>query len=462
MSTFFALVILFVLFCFPFLLYFYYKKVKQFNELYNKYKDIIDLEKHKSNVIDETDDLMRERNRKLNEIQVEIDQLRKDYLEKRQLFENLIREVAIYEDKSEIISHGLYKPHFDFDTSDEYKEALLEIRESCKEMIKSETAASASVAWHVNGSYTEGKKQTKHYIKLMLRAFNGECDAMIADVRWNNISKMEERIAKVHDAINKLGETHYIKITNDYYRLKLQELQLTHEYRDKTYQEKQEQKRIQEQIREEEKVQREIEKALRDSEDEEKRYTKALEQAKKELEKAQGEQLQLVQARMEALQKELENAQSAKQRALSLAQQTKVGHVYVISNIGSFGESVFKVGMTRRLDPMDRVKELGDASVPFEFDVHAIVYSENAPELEKLLHKNFDHKRVNLVNNRKEFFEITLDEIEQIVKKHNGDVQFTKAAEAREYRESMKIKLNRQNTNVSTMSNVLDSIPQSI
>ncbi|EMN93325.1 T5orf172 domain protein [Leptospira interrogans serovar Medanensis str. UT053] len=273
---------------------------------------------------------------------------------------------------------------------------------------------------------------------------------------------MEERIAKVHDAINKLGETHYIKITNDYYRLKLQELQLTHEYRDKIYQEKQEQKRIQEQIREEEKVQREIEKALRDSEDEEKRYTKALEQAKKELEKAQGEQLQLVQAKMEALQKELENAQSAKQRALSLAQQTKVGHVYVISNIGSFGESVFKVGMTRRLDPMDRVKELGDASVPFEFDVHAIVYSENAPELEKLLHKNFDHKRVNLVNNRKEFFEITLDEIEQIVKKHNGDVQFTKAAEAREYRESMKIKLNRQNTNVSTMSNVLDSIPQSI
>lgn len=199
-------------------------------------------------------------------------------------------------------------------------------------------------------------------------------------------------------------------------------------------------KRIQEQIREEEKVQKEIEKALKESEDEERLYIKALEQAKKEL----------------------ENAQRAKQKALSLAQQTKVGHIYVIFNIGSFGESVFKVGMTRRLDPMDRVKELSDASVPFEFDMYAIVYSENASEFEKLLHKDFEHKRMNLVNSRKEFFEITLDEIEQIVKKHNGNVQFTKAAEAREYRESMKIKLNRQNTNVLTAPNILDAMPQSI
>ncbi|AVV78905.1 DUF4041 domain-containing protein [Leptospira santarosai] len=448
MSTFFALLILFVLFCFPFLLYFYYKKAKQYNELYNKYKDIIDLEKHKSNIIKES-----------NELQIQIDRLKSDYSEKRQFLEKLIREIAIFEDKSEIISHGLYEPHFDFDTSEQYKDALSTIRKSCKEMIQSEEAATS---WTVNGSLAEGKKQTKHYIKLMLRAFNGECEAMVADVRWNNILKMEERLLKVHDAINKLGETHSIKITNGYYRLKLDELRLTHEYRDKIHQEKQEQKKIQEQIREEEKVQREIEKALKESEDEEYRYTKALEQAKKELEKAQGEQLQLVQTKMEQLQKELENAQGARERAMSMAQQTKAGHVYVISNIGSFGESVFKVGMTRRLDPMDRVKELGDASVPFEFDVHAIVYSENAPELEKLLHRDFEHKRLNLVNNRKEFFEIALDEIEQIVKKHKGDVQFTKAAEAREYRESMKIKSNLQNTDITASPSVLEALPQSI
>ncbi|EMO26087.1 T5orf172 domain protein [Leptospira interrogans serovar Bataviae str. HAI135] len=267
---------------------------------------------------------------------------------------------------------------------------------------------------------------------------------MISDVRWNNILKMEERLLKVHDAINKLGETHSIHITNEYYKLKLKELRLTHEYQDKIYQEKQEQKRIQEQIREEERAQKEIEKALKESEDEERRYTKALEQAKKELEKAQGDQLQKIQLKMVELQKELEEAQRLKQRAISMAEQTKAGHVYVISNIGSFGESVYKIGMTRRLDPMDRVKELGDASVPFEFDVHAIIYSENAPEFEKLLHKEFDLRKVNLVNNRKEFFNITLDEIEEIAKKHRSDIEFTKIAEAREYRESIKIRSERE------------------
>ncbi|EKR73411.1 DUF4041 domain-containing protein [Leptospira noguchii] len=442
--------------------YLLFNKTKVYNSLYEKYKDIIDLEAYKSNVIKETNDSISERNRILNEIQIQIDQVRIDYSMKRQLLENLVREIAIFDEQSEIISYGLYKPHFDFDTSEQYKEVLLSVRDSGKEMIKLEKAAYSSTTWTVNGSKAEGKKQTKHYIKLMLRAFNGECEAMISDVRWNNILKMEERLLKVHDAINKLGETHSIHITNEYYKLKLKELRLTHEYQDKIYQEKQEQKRIQEQIREEERAQKEIEKALKESEDEERRYTKALEQAKKELEKAQGDQLQKIQLKMVELQKELEEAQRLKQRAISMAEQTKAGHVYVISNIGSFGESVYKIGMTRRLDPMDRVKELGDASVPFEFDVHAIIYSENAPEFEKLLHKEFDLRKVNLVNNRKEFFNITLDEIEEIAKKHRSDIEFTKIAEAREYRESIKIRSEREKIVTSPNTSVLDKIPQSI
>ncbi|WP_078123906.1 DUF4041 domain-containing protein [Leptospira alexanderi] len=437
-------------------------KTKAYNALYEKYKDIIDLEAHKSNVIKETNDSISERNRTLTEIQIQIDQMRSDYSAKRQLLEALIREIEIFNEQSEIISYGIYSPHFDFDTSDQYKEKLLAVRDSGKEMIKLEKAAYSSTTWTVNGSKAEGKKQTKHYIKLMLRAFNGECEAMISDVRWNNILKMEERLLKVYEAINKLGETHSIHITNEYYKLKLNELRLTHEYQDKIYQEKQEQKRIQEQIREEERSQKEIEKALKDSEDEEKRYTKALEQAKKELEKAQGDQLQKIQLKMAELQRELEEAQQLKQRALSMAQQTKAGHVYVISNIGSFGESVYKIGMTRRLEPMDRVKELGDASVPFEFDVHAIIYSENAPELEKLFHREFDLRKVNLVNNRKEFFYITLNEIEEIAKKHIIDIEFTKIAEAREYRESLKIRAEREKANSAPKVSVMDKIPQSI
>ena len=123
-----------------------------------------------------------------------------------------------------------------------------------------------------------------------------------------------------------------------------------------------------------------------------------------------------------------------------MAQQTKRGHVYVISNIGSFGEEVFKVGMTRRLEPMDRVKELGDASVPFSFDVHAMIYSDDAPALEKSLHRVFDDKSVNKVNPRKEFFKLPLSEIKQAVEQENvDDVHWTLKAEAAEYRESMSI-----------------------
>lgn len=125
---------------------------------------------------------------------------------------------------------------------------------------------------------------------------------------------------------------------------------------------------------------------------------------------------------------------------MSMAQQTRRGHVYVISNIGSFGEDVYKIGMTRRLEPMDRVKELGDASVPFSFDVHALIFSEDAPALENTLHKEFENKRVNLINTRREFFNVTLSEIESVVVKNHGYIEFTKLAEAEQYRETVAIR----------------------
>jgi len=128
-----------------------------------------------------------------------------------------------------------------------------------------------------------------------------------------------------------------------------------------------------------------------------------------------------------------------------MAQQTKSGHVYVISNIGSFGDNVYKIGMTRRLEPLDRVKELGDASVPFIFDVHAMIYSDDAPALENSLHKLFDSQRVNLVNSRKEFFKVTLEEIELQAKKTSSSVEFIKTAEAKDYNESKAIRMQLQN-----------------
>lgn len=274
----------------------------------------------------------------------------------------------------------------------------------------------------------------------MVRAFNGESDAAIMKVKWNNVQKMEERIKKAFEAINKLGEPTKIAITEKYLQLKLDELHLAYEYQEKLYQEREEQRQIREQMREEEKAQRELEKAQKDAELEELRKEDALIKARRELEAATGEELNRLNEQVAKLEQQLEEAREKKERALSMAQQTKKGHIYVISNIGSFGEDVYKIGMTRRLEPMDRVKELGDASVPFEFDVHAIIYSENAPELENKLHRRFDDKRINMVNYKKEFFNVSLEEVADAVKEMHGDFEFTLIAEAKQYRETLAIR----------------------
>jgi len=164
------------------------------------------------------------------------------------------------------------------------------------------------------------------------------------------------------------------------------------------------------------------------------------------------------------LKQELKEAQEKKERALSMAQQTKRGHIYVISNIGSFGENVFKIGMTRRLDPLDRVRELGDASVPFSFDIHAMIFSEEAPTLEYELHKQFSDNKVNMLNPRKEFFRVTIDEIEQKIKQIGLEAEFSKLPEAMEYRETLAIleKLKNQSEVKTIEALIEEEFPSSL
>ncbi|MBA3847864.1 MAG: DUF4041 domain-containing protein, partial [Planctomycetes bacterium] len=278
---------------------------------------------------------------------------------------------------------------------------------------------------------------TKKNMKIMLRAFNGESDTAIAKVKWDNITVMENRITKAFESINKIGSTNQISITDEYLDLKLQELRLGHELQEKIKEERDEQRRIQEQIREEEKAQRELDRAKEEAEREEERSERALEKARAELEQATGAKHAALEDKVKALEQALTDAQAQKQRAISQAQLTKSGYVYIISNVGSFGEHIYKIGMTRRLEPLDRVKELGDASVPFAFDVHAMIWSDDAPELEYMLHCQFATQRVNLVNDRKEFFRVSIDEIEGLAKRNKQDLKLTKAAEAREYRETL-------------------------
>tara|TARA_R110001583_G_C5662073_1_gene409748 strand:- start:4025 stop:5707 length:1683 start_codon:yes stop_codon:yes gene_type:complete len=311
-------------------------------------------------------------------------------------------------------------------------EQLKQARRRVKDMVKHGHAGDCD--------YVEAHRKT-YAIHFAVDAFNGKVDSALAKVKHDNFGKIKQEIIDAFALVNHNGAPfRSARINQKFLDARQEELKWavsTHELRQI---ELSEQREIKQQIREEEKARKEIEKAIREAEKEERIIQKALEKARAELANANEEQRKEFEAQLADLESKLEAAEEKGQRALSMAQQTRRGHVYVISNIGSFGENVFKIGMTRRLEPLDRVKELGDASVPFSFDVHAMLYSDDAPTLEKELHRRFDRESVNKVNPRKEFFRTSLAEIKQTVMQQGIiDVHWTMKAEAAEYRESLAI-----------------------
>jgi len=402
---------------------------KKLNSDLERFSEIISIENE-----------IESKNKEFSEIQENSIELNDKFVISKSIFKELEKDIKLYQNDLEFVELGIYEPIFDLETSEKYKEKIIQIVTKQKQLIKGGNACVCNTEWTVGNSRKQGEIMTRRYINLTLRAFNGECDSLISKVRWNNIKRFEERIKKAFIAINKLGKSNNTIITDRYLKLKLDELHLIYELSHKKYQEKEEAKAIRDAQREEERAQREFEKARKDAEVEEKRFQKALERAKKDLGLVSGEKLDELNFQIKQLEQNLKEAHEAKERAISRAQETKSGHVYIISNLGSFGENVYKIGMTRRLEPMDRVKELGDASVPFTFDLHAMIFSENAPELENLLHKEFDDRRINKVNYRKEYFRVSLDEIEQvIIDKYEKEVDFIKVIEAQQFRETKSI-----------------------
>lgn len=349
-------------------------------------------------------------------------------------------EVEAVEEAKGLHEFAFYRPHYSFDTSEEYQRRLERVRKDQKSMLSAKSACVCNTDWTVDGSKREGQKMVTQQIKLMLRAFNGECDAAVGKVRFNNIVSIENRVNRAYEQINKLGETKRIYIAQQYYEIKLQELRLAYEYQQKKEDEREEQRRIREQMREEEKVAREIENACEAAEREEERKEQALMKARAELAQREGQQTEKLEMLINKLEAELKEAIDRKAKAIARAQLTRSGHVYILSNIGAFGDDVFKIGMSRRLEPRDRVAELGGASVPFPFDVHAMIYSEDAPALEAALHRHFAHRRVNMVNLRREFFRVTLDEIRAAVAEHFGHVSFVLVPEAAQYQQTLALR----------------------
>lgn len=352
-------------------------------------------------------------------------------------------EIFKLDEEIQMQDFGLYRPRYDFATSGQYKDRLQYIREQQKQLVKQGQAVTGYSNWTVNGNISEGKKMVKDMQKLLLRAFNSECDELIDKVKYNNYDVANKRMVNSCEAISKLGRIMGVAITNQYFSLKREELCLALEYRQKKQMEKEEQKEIRARMREEAKLQKEIEEARKKIQKEKAHYLNALKTLDSQLATAnEYDKAALLEKRQEIVGELTEIDKSIKNIDYREA-NAKAGYVYIISNIGSFGENVYKIGMTRRLEPMDRVDELGDASVPFNFDVHAMIFSDNAPALEAALHRAFDSRKLNMVNTRREFFNVTLDEIEAEVRKNfDKTVEFTRFAPAEQYRESLKIKEN--------------------
>lgn len=377
--------------------------------------------------------------------------------EKQRAIEVMEHEIALRQkdiDRLEgvltLLETGFHEPVFQFDMAERYKEAILANRAKQKKMIADGTAVYGKVAWQLGGSQAEGDKMVQRAVKLTLRAFNNECEAGLANVTWANFEKTQKRMTNAFIDINKLNESNQIVIADSFLKLKQQELELHHQWLQKKQAEKEEQAEIRQRLKEEEKAQREAAAAVAAAEKEEEKYQRLLAKAQQEaMEAAQRvantqteqdqDRLKKLQDDVAALTQQLAAAHAQNVRALSMAQQTKRGHVYIISNRGSFGEDVFKIGMTRRLDPQDRVDELGDASVPFCFDVHGMIYSDDAPAMENHLHKQFSHKRVNRINHRKEFFRVSLDEIQAEVRKIDPKAELVTTMLADEYHQTQAI-----------------------
>jgi multidrug efflux pump subunit AcrA (membrane-fusion protein) len=353
----------------------------------------------------------------------------------------LMGMLDLYSRLDEYTSAGHFEmPDYLYETSTRFAEEIKDVRSQQKEMIKDKNAVTFPEKTIISSDKSFNKKILSGQVTLMLTAFNIECDFLIGKVSPSSFGRTLERIEKLANTLEKSAATFECGFNIDYVELKFEECKLQYQYTLKKQEEVAEQQLIKEQIREEQRAIKEYEKAIAEAEKEEKMYRDLLDKARKELSEVSESERVVAELRIAQLEQQLLEAEAKESRAKSMAEQTRKGHVYVISNIGSFGEDVYKIGMTRRLEPMDRVKELGDASVPFPFDVHAMIYAEDAPALETALHRKFTSLRVNAVNLRKEFFQVDLDSIKEAVESIDGlDAEFRMTVLAEDYYESLRL-----------------------
>ena len=363
-----------------------------------------------------------------------------EYLER--VRDELKDEIIELDDEVLFQSFGVYTPLYDFANLDDYKSRLQNIRKKQKELIANKKAVIVGTQWKVNGSEQAGKTFIAECTKQMLRNFNIESEICIDKVKFYNYDSIKERLKKAYETQNKLNTTNNLKISDQYYNLKIDELNLSFEYQQKKKEEKDRLREKREELREQERVAREIEERRKEYQKEKNHYLNMMSRLDQQIDEESSDvKKQYMLEKKEEISKTLDDVNRAMVDLDYREANQKAGYVYIISNIGAFGENVYKIGMTRRLEPQDRIDELSGASVPFKFDIHAMIFSDDAPKLEAALHNAFSDRKLNLVNGRKEFFRVTLDEIKDVViKNFDKSVEFKDSAEAEQFRTSEKLR----------------------
>ncbi|HHO1086938.1 TPA: DUF4041 domain-containing protein [Staphylococcus aureus] len=386
---------------------------------------------------------LKEKNKSIN---IENQKIKREIQELKNLKKDLISSIEEGTKELEHITSYLNDELFKYDIELTYPFDLVEVDSSQintyikklqmkeKELLNLEEVKIFNVS-------TENKRHQNAQAKQIIRLFNAETSQLINKVNSKNIESMQNKIFKSYEGINKIFETDNVRIPETLLDIKLEMLDLIHKYQVKIEDEKiirrEERarlKEIEQAEKEMEKKLKELDKDIRHHNNEIKKLTMYLNNTDLQVEK------ELYIEKIRELDQSLKNLNSERENVEDRKDNAQSGFVYIISNIGSFGENVYKIGVTRRLEPMDRINELSSASVPFEFDVHALIFSENAFELKNKLHEYFKKYKVNKVNGRKEFFKVNINEIkDKVLSEHNSTVQFIDEPKAIQYRETLRL-----------------------
>lgn len=370
----------------------------------------------------------------------EVISLDTELTQKRNELARLNEEIAVANGNLNLQEFGFFERQYSFSDSTKYKDKLDSLRIQQKSMIKNGTAGRIITPMLLDNSKSKGKAMQNQLIKAALRGFNGEADALLVKVSVVNVDNKIKALRKIFEQLNKMYSRNLIEITYPYLDLKIEELRLAAEYELQKQEEKELLREQREKEREDKKLQAEIKAKRKQLEKDRDHFKNMVAKVTELLKEAKNDEVDELRRQLAEYQDKLSELDEIEEDIDYREGHATAGYVYVISNIGSFGEDVYKIGVTRRLEPLERIRELSSASVPFQFDVHALIFSEEAFALETELHNQLANYKVNKVNGRKEYFRVPFDEIRNILGTHKElTVELNEDAEAFEYRQTKAI-----------------------